>query len=266
MSDTIPTFNRGLIPTAMRYNRSEDNKHLEEAPIPASVGLLDVDTAILSYLQEHITPITTQDSKQVKVPVIYGNPERWKGVQRDGMLRDQNGKIQLPIIMIRRTNMRKNSINNPTNKYQNYLFKTGWNQRNIYDKFTALNGIKPSEMYQTVTMPDYYDITYEAMIWTEYMAQMNQLVENISFESNEYWGQKNKYKFITSVSEFQQINEVPVNNDRIVRSSFNLVVKAYILPSQMLNKDGRRTTTSRIQYGPKKVTFGTELVTGSLNP
>lgn len=266
MSDNIPTFDRGLIPTAMRYNRGNDSKHLEEAPLAVSVGLLDVDTAILTYLQQRIRPITTQDNKQINVPVIYGNPERWKGVQRDGMIRDQNGKIQLPIIMLRRSNMRKNNINNPTNKYQNYLFKTGWNQRNIYDKFAALNGVKPSEMYQSVTMPDYYDITYEAMIWTEYMAQMNNIVENISFESNEYWGEKNKYRFVTSISEFNQINEVPVNNDRIVRSSFNLLVKAYILPPTMLNTDGNRTTTSRLQYSPKKVVFATELVTGSLNP
>jgi hypothetical protein len=266
MSDNIPTFNRGIVPTGTRYNRGEDNKQLEEAPIPVSVGLLDVDTAILTYLQKNIKPIVTQDNKQLNVPVIYGNPERWKSIQRDGMIRDQNGKLQLPIVMIRRTNMRKNSINNPTNKYQNYLFKTGWNQRNIYDRFTVVNGVMPSELFQTVTIPDYYDITYEAMVWTEYMAQMNHVIENISFESNEYWGEKNKYRFVTSVGEFEQIGEVPVNNDRIIRSRFNLSVKAYIIPQTMLNKDGKRTTTSRIQYGPKKVVFASELVTGSLNP
>jgi hypothetical protein len=266
MSDSIPTFNTSVVPTDTRYNRGEDNKQLEEAPIPVSVGLLDVDAAILKYLQDNITPLVTQDNKQIKVPVIYGNPERWKGVQRDGMLRDQNGKLQLPILMIRRTTMKKNSINNPTNKYQNYLFKTAWNQRNIYDKFTVLNKITPSEMFQTVTIPDYYDITYEAMIWTEYMAQMNHIIENISFESNEYWGEKNKYKFVTTISQFDQVDEVPVNNDRIVRSKFTLDVKAYILSPTMLNKDGRRTTTSRLQYGPKKVVFATEVVTGSLNP
>lgn len=262
----IPTFNRGVISDATRYNRGEDNKQLEESTMPVSVGLLDVDTAILSYLQKNIKPVVTQDNKQINVPVIYGNPERWKGVQRDGMFRDKNGKIQLPMIMIRRTNMRKNSINNPTNKYQNYLFKTGWNKRNIYDRFTVVNGVIPSEMFQTVTIPDYYDITYEAIVWTEYMAQMNNIIENISFESNEYWGEKNKYRFVTSVGDFQQIGEVPVNNDRIVRSKFDLSVKAYIIPPTMLNKDGKRTTTSRIQYGPKKVVFASEIVTGSLNP
>lgn len=262
----IPTFDRNIVPTETRYSRGNDNKQLEESPAPVSIGLLDVDTAILTYLQQHITPVVTQDNKQIKVPVIYGNPERWKSVQRDGMIRDQNGKIQLPIVMLRRSNMRKNTINNPTNKYQNYMFKTMWNQRNIYDKFTALNRIQPSQMYQTVTMPDYYDITYEAMIWTEYMAQMNHIVENISFESNEYWGEKNKYKFVTTISEFTQINESPVNNDRMVRSKFNLMVKAYILPPTMLNKEGKRMMTSQIRYGPKKVVFATETVSDGLNP
>ena len=34
---------------------------------------------------------------RLNVPVLYGSPERWKSVQKDGFYRDKNGKIQAPL-------------------------------------------------------------------------------------------------------------------------------------------------------------------------
>jgi hypothetical protein len=260
----IPEFETSTLKMPIRYNRGLDNKHVDNVSKNISVGLLTVDTAILKYLQQKIKPVVSQDNKQIKVPVIYGNPERWKSAQQDGGIRDKNGKLMLPIIMLRRTTMKKNSINSPVNKYQNYLFKTGWNSRNVYDRFAALNRITPSQVYHTTMVPDYYDITYEAMIWTEYMEQMNKLVENVSFESDEYWGDDNNYKFITRIDQFEHITELPTNNDRLVRSKFSIDVKAYILPQSALDRSGNRTATTRLEYTPKKVVFDTEIVTGSV--
>lgn len=257
---TSPTFNVNKLTLPSRYNRGNDNKYVSGVSQQVAVGLYTVDNAILKYLQTKIAPIVSQDGKQVKVPVIYGNPERWKSVQKDGSIRDKNGKLILPIMMIRRTNMKKNSINNPTNKYQRYTFKTGWNPRNAYDKFTALNGITPSQIYHSSMIPDFYDVTYEALIWTEYMEQMNKLVESVSFESNEYWGETNNYKFISRIDGFEQTTDLPNNNDRIVRSKFSIEVKAYILPEFALNRDANKNTTTKLEYSPKKVVFSTEIL------
>lgn len=258
---SIPNFNRALKTTTSKISRGEDNKQTGENVTPVTVGLLTIDTAILQFLQNKITPVVTQDNKQIKVPVIYGNPERWKSVQLDGSIRDSNGKIQLPIMMLRRTSMKKNSTNSPVNKYQEYVFKAGWNSRNIYDKFTALNGITPSQVYNSVTVPDFYDITYEAMVWTEYMEQMNKIIESVSFESDEYWGESNNYRFITRINQFDQTNDLPNTSDRLVRNRFVLDVKAYILPESALNRDGNRSATTRLSYSPKKVVFNTEIIT-----
>lgn len=263
MSD-IPAFSTTQLKMPSRYNRGFDNKHVSGVSKPVSVGLVTVDTAILKYLQKKIKPVVAQDGKQIQLPIIYGNPERWKSAQQDGGIRDKNGKLMLPIMMLRRTTMKKNNINSPVNKYQNYLFKTGWNSRNIYDKFTALNNITPSQVYHSTLIPDYYDINYEAMIWTEYMEQMNSVVENISFESNEYWGEDNNYKFISKIDEFEQVTELPANNDRLVRSKFSINVKAYILPQSALDKNGNRVQTTKLQYSPKKVVFDTEVVVDGL--
>jgi hypothetical protein len=257
----IPNFDRNLVKETQRYSRGFDTKPIEGVTAPVTVGLHTIDSAILKYLQEKIKPVVTQDNKQIQVPVIYGNPERWKSVQEDGAIRDKNGKILLPIIMVRRTGMEKNKIFSPVNKYQQYVFKSGWNPRNIYDKFAALNRITPSEIYHSSMVPDHYNISYEAMIWTEYMEQMNRLVENISFESYEYWGERNDYKFLAKIDSYDQITDLPRASDRLVRNKFNINVRAYILPESALDRNGNRAMTTRLEFSPKKVVFGTEVVT-----
>jgi len=259
-----PTFNRNLVDTTQRYNRGNDTKEIDGVSTPVNIGLYTIDNAILKYMQEKIKPVVSQDNKQVQVPIIYGNPERWKSVQQDGAIRDKNGKILLPIIMLRRTGMKKSGINSPVNKYQRYIFKTGWNPRNIYDRFAVQNNITPSEVYHSSIIPDYYDISYTAMVWTEYMQQMNRIIEDISFESNEYWGETNNYRFISRIDRFDQSTELPAAGDRMIRNKFTINVRAYILPKDALDKNEAKKATTKLVYGPKKVVFTVETVTGSL--
>ena len=260
----VPTFNKELIQTRNTYNRGNDNKFVSGTGIPVEVGLYTIDSAILKYLQNTIKPVVTQQGKQIQVPVIYGNPERWKSAQQDGSIRDKNGMIMLPIMMLRRKSIKENKINSPINKYQSYTFQTKWNSRNIYDRFTALNRIVPSQAYTTTIIPDFYDINYEAMIWTEYMEQMNTIVETVTFESNEYWGEANNYKFIVKISQVDNTTELPGNDARLVRSQFNIDVKGYILPKSAITSAGKRAATSAVRYSPKKLVFATEIVTGSI--
>lgn len=257
---TNPTFNVNN-KLRSRYNRGSDNKFVSGETLPVSVGLHTIDNAILKYLQDKIKPVVTQHGKQIQVPVIYGNPERWKSAQQDGAIRDGNGMLQLPIMMIRRSGMKSNDLNSPVNKYNAYSFKTTWNSRNIYDKFAVLNNVTPSEMYHVTKIPDYYDISYEALVWTEYMEQMNKIIENVSFESNEYWGEDNNYKFKVTISSFDQITDLPSKEARMVRSKFIIDTKAYILPESSLDRDGNREMNVKLQYSPKKVVFDTEIIT-----
>lgn len=257
---TSPIFNRNDKFIPRPQNRGYETKVNEGTSAPVSVGLETIDTAILTYLQKKIKPVVTQSGKQIQVPVIYGNPERWKSAQIDGSIRDKNGMIQLPIMMIRRTGMKENAINNPTNKYQNYLFKTGWNSRNVYDRFAVVNKITPSERYQVTLIPDYYDISYEGLVWTEFIAQMNGVIENISFESNEYWGEDNNFKFKAKIGSFEQLTDLPASDARLVRSKFSLDIKAYILPKSALDANGNRTMTTKLAYSPKKVVFDEEFI------
>lgn len=238
-------------------NRADDTSN-DASPI--KVTLYTVDNAIIKYLSDRIKPVVTQNGNQVNVPIIYGNPERWKSAQRDGVLRDSIGKVQLPMLLIRRTAMKKTGINSPVNKYYDRTFYTGWNRRTPYDRFNLVNGITPSrEYYVTTAAPDYYEFTYKCMIWTEYMEQMNAVVENISFESDEFWGEQNSYKFRTIIDSFEPLTELPSSNDRVVRTQFDMTVYAYLLPESQLDVGHNRGVLTRKKYGVKKVVTFTEI-------
>lgn len=224
------------------------------------VTLYTIDSAIIKYMGDRIKPIITQNESQIRVPVVYGDPERWKSAQRDGILRDSIGKIQLPMIMIRRASMEKSSINSAVNKYYTRSFSTGWNARTPYDRFSIINNITPSKKYYNINaVPDYYELTYNCMVWTEYMEQMNSVIENISFESDEFWGEKNEYKFRATIKSFETMTELPTRGDRVVRTRFDMKVHAYLLPESQLSKNGGRSIITKTAYGTKKVVTFTEL-------
>ena len=245
------------IDTAAENSKKYKNRGLDikaEEPSRISISLVDIDTAIIKYMDDVIQPFVVQDDLKVSVPILYANPERWKNTRKDGVLRDTRGKLQIPLIMIKRNNIAKNELNNPINKYlERDFYSTSWNSRNKYDRFAIQNGIKESKRYISVMYPDFYDVEYSCMIWTEYQQQMNGLVEQISFEVENYWGDKNKYKFKTSVESYNNSVVLPERSDRLVRSEFTLMVKAYLLPEITVDKYGNPIDTNMVRFTNKKL-------------
>lgn len=136
VTDAVTQANDANVPS-LTQNRGLDTK-TQTGDTPVTVTLMTIDETLINYLSNRIQPILTQNNNSIKVPIIYGNPERWKSVQKDGVLRDYKGKIQLPIIMIRRTSLKKNvKQNSPVNKYLEREFETGWNKYNPYDRFAS---------------------------------------------------------------------------------------------------------------------------------
>ena len=245
------------IDTAAENSKKYKNRGLDikaEEPSRISISLVDIDTAIIKYMDEVIQPFVVQDDLKVSVPILYANPERWKNTRKDGVLRDTRGKLQIPLIMIKRNNIAKNELNNPINKYlERDFYPTSWNSRNKYDRFAIQNGIKESKRYISVMYPDFYDVEYSCMIWTEYQQQMNGLVEQISFEVENYWGEDDKFKFKTSVEEYTNSVELPNRSDRVVRSEFRMTVKAYLLPKSTVDKYGKPLDTNMNRFTNKKL-------------
>ena len=61
-----------------------------------SITLKDVDTAVLNHVKNVMKPRVREANETFKIPVYYGNEERWKAVRSRGVLRDKNGSLLLP--------------------------------------------------------------------------------------------------------------------------------------------------------------------------
>ena len=245
-----------LRPDLNRANQIKSQK----GDLKQSVSLFDIDYAIMSYLEETVLPTLDDNGKALKIPVIYGNSERWNGVRRQGVYRDTHGKIQLPLMMLRRTSVAKNEAIPMLNRHVSYAAITKYSKDNRYDRFTALgSSVKPKLEVYRITMPDYVEINYECMGWTNYTEHLNTVIESLTFASDEYWGDKQKFKFSTTISDYNVVNEVGEGTERINRVEFTLNVKAYLLPEKF---DGENTTKKSMSV--KRVVVSTETdVTGN---
>ena len=240
-------INRGYL-----YSRTDD-----DIKTP-SVTLMDMDSAIKFYFENIIKPSVEDNSENIKVPIMYSSPERWKAIKRDGFMRDKKRQIITPVITYRRTSIERDDMipqdkldaNNP---HLFYTFEKKFSQQNRYDNFTTQIGLLPQREYYNVAMPDYITLTYDFIIWTTYIEQMNKIVERINYSDGAYWGDPNKLRFRSRIDSFTDATEVS-DVERLVRTNFTVILRGYLLPEG--NFDHRSTTQKFLT--PKKVVFGTE--------
>jgi hypothetical protein len=200
-----------------------------------TIGLEDHDKAVIYYLENMIKPTVTQNNKQIAVPIIYGSPERWKSVQADGFYRDKNGKLMIPLIMLKRESFEKNRTlgnkldGNVVHNVQ--YFETKYSKRNHYDNFAVLNNQIPQKEYILGIIPDYITLTYKVSIYTEYVEQMNKIIEAIEFASDSYWGDPERFQFRAIISSFPTPVLLENGVDRANRSEITLTLQGYIIPN-----------------------------------
>jgi len=219
---------------ANQPNRGEQFSFKGDTVKPLSISLEDLDWAVMYYFQNVIKPFVFQNGEQIEVPIIYGAPEKWKSFQKDGYYKDLNGKIMAPLIMFKKNNIEKNrnltnklDANNPHN-----IAITGqrYSQQNGYSKFNILNGIKPEKTYYASVVPDYLTITYDCIIFTYYVDQLNKIIEAVQYASDAYWGDPERFKFRAHIDSFPVTTELSDNNERSVRSAFTIKLFGYIVP------------------------------------
>ena len=245
-------------PLRQNNNRAKEIKSTK-GDLKQSISLFDIDYAMMSYLEDTALPTLDDNGKSLKIPVIYGNSERWNGSRREGVFRDSKGKIQLPLMMIRRTSIAKDESMPMQNRHVSYQAITKYSKDNRYDRFTLLGkNIQPKYEIFKITMPEYVELNYDCMVWTSYTEQLNAVIEQLQYTSS-YWGDKEKFKFRTSLGDFNIINEVGEGTERINRIEFSLSVKAYLLPEKF---DGENVIKKSIST--KRVVVATETdVTGN---
>jgi hypothetical protein len=239
-------------PQRPELNRANQIKS-EKGDLKQSVSLFDIDYAMMSYLEDTVLPTLDNNGTALKIPVIYGNSERWNGARRQGVFRDNKGQIQLPILMIRRTSIAKDETMPMIRREVSYSGVTKYSKDNRYDRFTLLGkNTQPKYEIYNIKMPEYVELNYDCMCWTSYTEHLNAVVEQLNF-TGQYWGNKDNFKFRTEVGEYNIVNEVGEGTDRINRVEFSLNVKAYLLPETF---DGESTTKKSMSV--KRVVVATE--------
>ena len=234
-------------------NRGEQIQR-EPIEIGKGVKLYDVDLAIAEHMIDTVVPSVEIMKEKIKVPVLYGNPERWTSVQKKGYLRDKKGVIQIPLIMFKRNSIaRDDAMSNTMNRHVSYPTVTKFSKKHKYDRFSAMTGTQRPVKQFDIVMPDYVTISYEVIIWTDFTEHMNKIVEAFQYATDEYWGDKSGYKFRVRIDNFDNTTEVGEGTQRIVRTTFTMAVNAYLLPEKF---DNEPTHTKSLS--PKKVVWGLE--------
>ena len=251
-----PPDNRASINKGNHISRKDDTQR------DVSIGLQDHDESIMYYFNNVIKPSVIVDGNRTLVPIIYGSPERWKGVQKDGYFRDKEGKLQVPLIMFKRDSVEKRrdlgnklDANNPQFFY---TFQEKYSKRNRYDNFSVLQNRIPQKEKYAVVIPDYIILKYTCTIWTDYMAQMNKLIEMINYTSDSYWGDPEKFKFNAKIDTYDNITEIVQGENRTVKSNFGLTIQGYLV-TDSLNKK-LASENMKKSFSKSIVTFGSEVV------
>jgi hypothetical protein len=242
-----------------QFDRQNDVRRDDDSLQELSIGLYDIDYAIKYYFEEVIRPEIEEFGTIVKVPVMYGSPEKWKNVQADGYFRDKNGKIQSPLIAYKRTSIAKNrSLSSKVDANFPQLYYTQevkYTQVNKYDQFSTLTNSKPIKTYINTVIPDYIDVTYDVVIWTDYVESMNKLVESMIYTEGAYWGDMEKFKFRSKIDNFTNTTDLLQDADRIVRTSFQLTIFGQIVPDVLAKSLSKKQ--SEKSFSPRQIVLET---------
>lgn len=253
-----PYESQGKVPLSQKKSRAEQRSVRGDDVKNLTIGLKDIDEAIVYYFNQVIRPSVIQNGQKLNVPVLYGSPERWASVQKDGFYRDKNGKVQVPLIMFKRDSLEKNrSLGNKLdgNEVNNFIiYQKKYSKKNIYDRFSRLTNRTPSEELYAVVIPDYITLQYSCVIYTDYVEQMNKLVEAINFASDSYWGDPEKFKFRAMIDSYATTTEVNQGEDRAVRTTFTINLNGYII-TDTVNKE---LANMRKFYSKARVDFKLE--------
>jgi hypothetical protein len=233
------------------YNRATATRRDTDTHKNLSITLMDVDSTIMYHLENNLRLQVVDNGEVVRIPIIYGNPERWVAMKKYGYLRDNQGKILLPAFMIRRKSVENNKDLMTFNRYLQSEVMMSYSEKNKYDRFDLMNNglfkSKPTKQIYAVSLPNHIIATYECIIWTDFVDQNNKVLEQINYASKDYWGDRERFKFRARVDSYSVEQEVNDGEDRNVKTTFDIIVNAYLLNDNTVNSmSGIKNTTNKL--------------------
>ena len=98
-------FNDPILNRADHVRRDDDVIRSKQRTI------YDIDYAVKWFIDNEIQPQIKTDQSLINVPVIFANGEKADNVRRLGYLRDEKGKLQSPLIMLKRNSVQERDNN-----------------------------------------------------------------------------------------------------------------------------------------------------------
>ena len=262
-----------------RINRAEqisakDNKvrgNAEQSVLPGknfskgfAITLKDIDTSVMTHIKNVMRPTIKEANEIIKVPVLYGNEERWKAVRSRGVLRDKNQALILPLIMFRRTDvvfddsMPMSFDHDVKGNFIKVVRSNKWSKDNHYDRFSVQRGVKPVQELMFTGMPDHVVCTYSFVMMTNYIEQMNILSDLFLEHIGTYFGDSEQHKFLSNLDGgLSDASEMTQDGERLIKTEFTLSIKAYVIPEFSSTIFGKSAEITK-ELTPSRVTFGME--------
>ena len=248
----------------VRGNREQSINPGKDFTKNFSVTLKDIDTSVMSHIKDVMKPKIREANEVIKVPVYYGNEERWKAFRKRGVLRDKNGSLILPLIMFRRTdvsfddNMPMSFDHDVNGEFIKVARSNKWSKDNQYDRFSVQQGVQPVQEILFTGMPDHVVCTYSVVMMTNFIEQMNILNDLFLEHIGTYFGNSEQYKFLSTLDgSLSDASEMNQDGERLIKTEFGLSIKAYVIPEFTDNVFGKSAEITK-QLTPSKVTFGQE--------
>ena len=250
-------------PVQAAQGRADDIRRDTDTVKTPKCTIYDIDYAIMWYIRNVIRPQIIENDNTLDVPLSYANGEKWSQIQKHGYMRDVTGKLMTPLMTLRRSTiierdtLKKLDVNlNPGGNAQ--LLKNKYTLVNKYDRFSLLQNSKPTEEFFVTAVPEFIDVSYELFIWTEYVEQLNSIIEQIMPTGGFAWGETWKFSTFIQDYTFETMNDI--GQDRLVRATLPLLTKG-----TLLMQDELRQETMKKAYSVKRISFNGETETFNAN-
>jgi hypothetical protein len=255
--------------TNQGIERAQETRRDNDTIKTPSCTIVDIDNAILSYISDVIRPEIIENEQVIPVPVIYASGEKWAQIRANGFMYDAEDRMMTPVITLRRNSiterdtMKKLDVNwNPetSNDYarNTLMFENRFTKTNRYDRFSVLQGTRPSRELYVSSIPEYVDVSYDLLIWTEYTEQLNSIIEQIMPTGGFAWG--TTWKFITNIQDYAFETVSTPGEDRAVRATLPLMTKGTLLMPYELKRSSLQK-----RFSVKRITFGNETTSFDAN-
>ena len=231
-----------------------------------AVKLKDIDLAIMGHIRNVMKPVVRESNEIIKVPVLWGNEERWKSLRKRGVIRDQNNKLILPIMVVKRTSVAMDPTkpvsfdNDVKGKFIKVVRSNRYSRNNRYDRFSVLTGQQPVQDFIITGQPDFVEINYNVVMMTAYMEQMNDLGELWIEHLETYFGNPTSYRFLSSLpGSIDNEVEMESQGERLIKNTFDMTIKGYLIP-EFTDKVFGKTGEMVRSYSNKKVSFSESII------